>query len=33
MNPFWCGVVVGLVVGMPCGIFVMALCAMAGKRG
>ncbi len=31
MSPFWLGVIVGLVLGVPAGMFALSLCVMAGR--
>ena len=33
MTPFWLGVIVGLVLGVPVGFAALSLCVMAGRRG
>jgi Na+/H+ antiporter NhaA len=30
---FWLGVIVGLLVGVPAGMFALSLCVMAGRGG
>jgi len=33
MTPFWWGVLMGLVVGVPLGFLALSLCVMARGRG